>query len=179
VSLGTRPENVRLAVDSVRAELARLPDGVTQDELDGARDYLTGSFPLRFTTYGRLARFWTRSSFYGWPEDYLDRYVERVRALQPADLARVGARLAAASGYLAVAGPVDGNLEPLPGSGEAEADERAACAGPGEMSRSITSASCAPSCSSRCSRSPPAPWWAGSCPNRRSTGSSVRRSPVR
>jgi zinc protease len=102
-------------VESVRAEIARLPSGVTPAELDDARDYLTGSFPLRFTTYGRLARFWTRSSFYDWPEDYLDRYVERVRALEARDLCRVGARLAEAVRFLSVAGPVDARLHPLPG----------------------------------------------------------------
>jgi zinc protease len=114
VSLGTRPANVRQAVDSVRAEIARLGDGATAQELSDAQEYLTGSFPLRFTTYGRLARFWTRSAFYGWPEDYLDRYAERVRALAAADLRRVGARLAASCRCLSVAGPVDDDLAPLP-----------------------------------------------------------------
>ena len=120
VALGTRPENVKRAVSSVRAEIAKTAEGVTDAELADAKDYLTGSFPLRFTTYGRLARFWTRSAFYGWPEDYLDRYVERVRALTPADLRRVGARLASAARFLAVAGPVSDQLEPV---GEAAADD--------------------------------------------------------
>lgn len=113
VSLGTRPENVLRAVASVRAEIAKTVEGVTESELADAKDYLTGSFPLRFTTYGRLARFWTRSAFYGWPEDYLDRYVDRVRALAPADLRRVGGRLSAAARFLSVAGPVGENLEPV------------------------------------------------------------------
>jgi zinc protease len=112
VSLGTRPENVRRAVDSVRAEVARIAEGVTEAELRDARDYLTGSFPLRFTTYGRLARFWTRSTFYGWPEDYLQRYADRVRSLEPADLRRAGRRLADSARVLAVCGPVDDRLEP-------------------------------------------------------------------
>ncbi len=113
VSMGTRPENVRRAVDALRAELGRIAAGVTDAELADAKAYLTGSFPLRFTTYGRLARFWTRSAFYGWPDDYLDRYAERVNGLAGADLARVGARLAAAAAWLAVAGPVGDDLEPL------------------------------------------------------------------
>jgi zinc protease len=112
VSLGTRPENVKRAVTCVRSEIAKTAEGVTDAELADAKDYLTGSFPLRFTTYGRLARFWTRSAFYGWPEDYLDRYVERVRALAPADLRRVGARLASSARFLSVAGPVREDLEP-------------------------------------------------------------------
>jgi zinc protease len=111
VSLGTRPENVRRAVDSIRAEVRRLAEGgPTQAELDDARDYLTGSFPLRFTTYGRLARFWSRSSFHGWPDDYLATYPEKIRALTAADLERAGRRLLAAAGTLAVAGPVGQDL---------------------------------------------------------------------
>jgi zinc protease len=116
VHLGTRPENVRRAVEAVRGELAKVADGVTDAELADAKDYLTGSFPLRFTTYGRLARFWARSSFYGWPEDYLATYAERIRALGPDDLRRAAQRLVAGVRVLSVAGPVDRDLEPVRGS---------------------------------------------------------------
>jgi zinc protease len=112
VHMGTRPENVRAAVAAIREELARLPAGVTAQELDDARDYLTGSFPLRFTTYGHLARFWSRSSFYGWPEDYLETYVQRVRALRREDLQRIAVRLVAEANVLAVTGPITETLAP-------------------------------------------------------------------
>jgi zinc protease len=113
VHLGTRPENVRGAVEAIRAEIARLGGSLTPQELQDARDYLTGSFPLRFTTYGRLARYWTRSAFYGWPEDSLRTYADRVRALTAADLARAAERLAAGARVLAVAGPVGPDLAPV------------------------------------------------------------------
>jgi zinc protease len=112
IHMGTRPENVRAAVAAIREELARLPAGVTPQELDDARDYLTGSFPLRFTTYGHLARFWSRSSFYGWPEDYLETYVDRVRELRREDLQRIAVRLVAEANVLAVAGPITEDLAP-------------------------------------------------------------------
>lgn len=115
VHMGTRPENVRKAVDAIRRELDRMASGVTDSELDEAKAYLTGSFPLRFTTYGRLARHWTRSSFYGLPEDSLDTYVDRVRALTADDVRQVAARLVGAAGTLAVAGPVGQDLEPVSG----------------------------------------------------------------
>jgi zinc protease len=117
VHLGTRPENVELAVDSIRAELRRLLEGVTDTELQEAKDYLSGSFPLRFTTYGRLARYWTRAGFYEWPEDTLDTYVDRVKALTGEDLIRVARRLVDAAGTLAVAGPVDRSLKPARAAG--------------------------------------------------------------
>jgi zinc protease len=113
VHVGTRPENVRRAVEAIRAELARITQGVTASELQDARDHLTGSFPLRFTTYGKLARIWARASFYGWPDDYLDTYVPRLRALEASDVRRAATRLVAGARVLAVAGPVDQDLEPL------------------------------------------------------------------
>ncbi|MEZ5065752.1 MAG: pitrilysin family protein [bacterium] len=113
VSMGTRPENVAKAVSSIRTEVHKLAEqGPTESELNDARDYLTGSFPLRFTTYGRLARFWVRASFHDWPSDFLLAYPERIRALSAADLIRAGQRLAGATGTLAVAGPVNEDLSP-------------------------------------------------------------------
>ncbi len=106
VHVGTRPENAERAVRSIRTELGRVADGVGADELQDAKSYLTGSFPLRFTTYGRLARFWSRSSFYGWREDYLDTYVDDVNALTREDLARAGGRIVSQALALAACGPV-------------------------------------------------------------------------
>jgi zinc protease len=113
VSMGTRPGNVRGAVASIRAELARITEGVTDTELEEAKAYLTGSFPLRFATYGHLSRYWSRNSFHGRPTDDLQTYVDRVRALTADDLKRVAERLVASAGTLAVAGAVDGELAPL------------------------------------------------------------------
>lgn len=116
VSMGTRPENVRQALSSIREQVTKLAEeGPTEAELQDAKDYLTGSFPLRFTTYGRLSRFWTRSSVYGWPDDYLQTYADRVRALTLDDVKRAGQRLAGAAGALAVAGAVKQDLTPANG----------------------------------------------------------------
>jgi zinc protease len=113
VHMGTRPENVEKSVVGIRNELRKMTEGVTAEELDDAKAYLTGSFPLRFTTYGRLARFWTRHSFYEWPDDYLDTYIERVRAIEAADVRRAAERIVANARVLAVAGPVGADLRPL------------------------------------------------------------------
>jgi zinc protease len=113
VHMGTRPENVEKSVVGIRNELRKMTEGVTAEELDDAKAYLTGSFPLRFTTYGRLARFWTRHSFYEWPDDYLDTYIERVRAIEAADVRRATERIVANARVLAVAGPVGADLRPL------------------------------------------------------------------
>jgi zinc protease len=111
--MGTRPDNVVRARDAIRTELRKIQDGVSEKELGDAKDYLTGSFPLRFTTYGRLARFWAHSSFYQWPEDYLATYGERVRALRAEDLRQAASRIVSEARVLAAAGPIDENFEPI------------------------------------------------------------------
>jgi zinc protease len=111
VHMGTRPENARRAIDAIRFELSRAAEGVGEEELNDARSYLTGSFPLRFTTYGRLARFWSRSSFYEWPDNYLDTYVERINALTREDLSRAASRIVPFARVLCACGPLPANLD--------------------------------------------------------------------
>ncbi len=53
---GTAAERVQETLDVVQDEWRRLRDrGVTQQELDGAKTYLTGSYPLRFSSSGAIA----------------------------------------------------------------------------------------------------------------------------
>ncbi|HET9888610.1 MAG TPA: pitrilysin family protein, partial [bacterium] len=111
VHMGTRPENARRAIEAIRFELNRAAQGVGEEELNDAKSYLTGSFPLRFTTYGRLARFWSRSSFYEWPDNYLDTYVARVNALTRGDLSRAASRIVPFARVLCACGPLPANLD--------------------------------------------------------------------
>ena len=111
VHMGTRPENARRAIEAIRFELSRAAAGVGDEELNDSKSYLTGSFPLRFTTYGRLARFWARSSFYEWPDNYLDTYVERIEALTREDLARAASRIVPFARVLCACGPLPANLD--------------------------------------------------------------------
>lgn len=56
-------------------------EGLTQQELDDARDFLVGVFPLRFETPESLAAALSQIVIYGLPDDYYDTYrpdMERV-----------------------------------------------------------------------------------------------------
>jgi len=49
-------DRVAEAIAVIRAEWARIAsEGVTQEELDAAKRYLTGAYPLRFDTNGKIA----------------------------------------------------------------------------------------------------------------------------
>jgi predicted Zn-dependent peptidase len=80
------------AVADIMAELSRIgQDPVGGDELDAARDYLIGVFPLRFETSAQVAGALSGLVVHGLPDDELDRYRPAVAAVS-ADDVRAAAR---------------------------------------------------------------------------------------
>ena len=93
VSLQTRNDSVAQAVQLVRDELGRIGrEPVTAAELDSAKSYLIGSFPLRLDTSGKVARFVGAVEEAGLGLDYPERYKERIGQVTAADVQRVAAR---------------------------------------------------------------------------------------
>ncbi|MGH7416023.1 MAG: M16 family metallopeptidase, partial [Candidatus Rokuibacteriota bacterium] len=93
VSLQTRTDSVAEAERLVREEMARLGrEPVAPRELDLAKSYLIGSFPLRLDTSGKLARFLGAVEANGLGLGYPDRYKEGVARVTPADIQRVAAK---------------------------------------------------------------------------------------
>ena len=60
--------------------------GPSGDELDRARDYLAGVFPLRMETTSQLAGRLSELQVYGLPEDYHHGYRDRIRAVDVASV---------------------------------------------------------------------------------------------
>jgi zinc protease len=87
VVLQTKVESAAEAIRMVRAEIMRLHDeGATPEELQAAQDYLTGNFPLRLDSTGKLAGFLGQIEYFGLGDDYIERYAERVRAVTLEDV---------------------------------------------------------------------------------------------
>lgn len=80
---GAATREILHEVESIRAE------GVRDDELSLATDYLTGVFPLRYETTTATADALALAEVYGLGPDYFDRYRDRVRAVTAADVHRV------------------------------------------------------------------------------------------
>ena len=57
--------------------------------MSDAKDYLIGSFPLRFDTNRKVAGFLGQVEFYDLGLDYADRYGEFIRKVSRADVQRV------------------------------------------------------------------------------------------
>ena len=96
---GAGPFVVRCAVQTavtvpalldIMAELKRIRDAaVSDEELDTARHYLVGVFPLRFETAGQVAGAIGGLVAMGLPDDELDRYRPAIAAVTSRDALRV------------------------------------------------------------------------------------------
>lgn len=87
-------EKVAEAIAVVRAEWARAAaEGVTQEELDAAKTYLTGSYPLRFDGNGRIAGILVGMQSEHLPISYVRDRNGYVEAVTRDDIRRVAARL--------------------------------------------------------------------------------------
>ncbi|MBL9073654.1 pitrilysin family protein [Tabrizicola sp.] len=87
-------EKVAEAIKVVQAEWGRLvTDGVTPEELEATKTYLTGSYPLRFDGNGPIASILVGMQMDGMPIDYVTTRNARVEAVTMEDIKRVAARL--------------------------------------------------------------------------------------
>lgn len=92
--LGTSNASVAEALDLVQAEVKRMATGdITQPELDDAKTYLTGSFPLRLTSNDRIAGLLVSMQVNDLGIDYLEKRNALIEAVTLDDLKRVAARL--------------------------------------------------------------------------------------
>ncbi len=93
---GVGTENARIAeaLDIIRAEFARMRDrGVTAEEFADAKMYLTGSFPLRLDSNGKIARLLVSIQLDDLGIDYIERRNDYIEAVTLADVNRVAAAL--------------------------------------------------------------------------------------
>jgi len=90
VTFQTKSETAQPAIEAVLAEIRRMRDGpVEPRELDDAKAFLTGNFPLRMDTLGKMVRLMAGIELYGLGLDYPDRYPQLVNAVTAADVQRV------------------------------------------------------------------------------------------
>ncbi len=78
------------AVEETLREIHRLRDELAPpDEVSAARDYLAGTLPLELQTTEQLAGRLADLVIYDLPDDYFDRYRERILAVTPEEVQRV------------------------------------------------------------------------------------------
>ncbi|MCI0583910.1 MAG: insulinase family protein [Chloroflexi bacterium] len=97
---GAGPFAARAAVDTavtvpsvleMLAVIEGIGGGVTDAELDEARDFLVGVFPLRFETAGAVVGALSGLAIHGLPDDELSRYRPAIQAVTAGDVAAAAA----------------------------------------------------------------------------------------
>jgi len=89
-SLGTAPENAAKAEAALKAELERIQrEPVPDEELRVAKSYLLGNLAMDRRTNARQAWYLATYEEAGVGYEFLDRYVQQVRAVTAADVQRV------------------------------------------------------------------------------------------
>ncbi|QMT58968.1 pitrilysin family protein [Legionella sp. PC997] len=82
ISLSTKNNQTQNALEIIQNVLRTyINKGPTDEELNAAKQYLTGSFPLSLSGNRSIANILLRMNFYHLPEDFLDTYTARINAV--------------------------------------------------------------------------------------------------
>ncbi|MEL6279678.1 MAG: pitrilysin family protein, partial [Pseudomonadota bacterium] len=91
--VATANERVSDSIDVIRDEWRRMAEeGVSEEELERVKTYLTGAYPLRFDSNGKIARFLVGAQLEDLPIDYIETRNELVEAVTVDDIKRVAAK---------------------------------------------------------------------------------------
>lgn len=92
-SVATANAGMANSVDLIREQVRKMyEEGVTDEQLENAKLYINGSYPLRFTSSNRIAGILASIQFHDLGIDYIDRRADKVNAVTKEDIARVAKR---------------------------------------------------------------------------------------
>jgi zinc protease len=90
VTLQTKNDSAAQAIKLACEEIERIRrEPVSDEEIDDAKLYLTGSFPLQLDSNGEIASFLTEIEFFGLGADYAETYPAKINAVTKNDVLRV------------------------------------------------------------------------------------------
>lgn len=103
VGLQTKNESARIAIDEALKEMERIrKEPVSDKELEDAKAYLTGSFPLRLDTNSKIAGMLTAFEFFNLGLDYPDRYPKIINALTKEQIMKAAQKYLNPDSYILV-----------------------------------------------------------------------------
>jgi zinc protease len=106
-SVATKNESMAESLEIIRAELKKMADqGPSADDLEGAKQYLTGSYALRFDTNSKIATQLLGLLQEGFGTDYVD-------AITLDDVKRVAKRLLKSDGLIVTIVGKPANMKPI------------------------------------------------------------------
>ncbi|HUO78332.1 MAG TPA: insulinase family protein, partial [Thermodesulfovibrionales bacterium] len=93
VGVQTKNESSKTVISEIYTQMNRIKkDKVSDQELEDAKAYLTGSFPRKLDTNRKIADFLVAIEFYELGLDYVDKYPQYIRAVTGDDVLRVAGK---------------------------------------------------------------------------------------
>jgi len=103
IVLQTKNPSAREAISLALTQMKRIQKKpVSTKELEGAKKYLIGSFPLRLDTQGKLSMFLVAVEYYGLGLDYHEKYESLIRSVTESDVLRVAKKYLHPENYILV-----------------------------------------------------------------------------
>ncbi|MGE5570433.1 MAG: M16 family metallopeptidase [Rhodospirillales bacterium] len=85
----TKSETTVKIINSIKAEIRKLAENVTDDELARAKDAILKGFAFEFDSTGKIVRRLMTYEYFGYPSDYLQRFRDNIEKVTKADVRRV------------------------------------------------------------------------------------------
>ncbi len=90
IVLQTKNSSAKEAISLSLQQVERIQkELVSEKELEGAKKYLIGSFPMRLDTQGKLANFLSQVEYFGLGLNYPEKYPSLIRSVTREDVLRV------------------------------------------------------------------------------------------
>ena len=103
VIIETKNPSAGEAIDIALQQLKLiLKEQVTEKELEGAKKYFVGSFPMRFDTQMKLAGFLVQLEYYHLGLDYFDKYSSLINSVTSEDVLRTAKKYLHPEDYILV-----------------------------------------------------------------------------
>ena len=99
----TKNESANTATEEILKQIGKIrEEAVSDEELSGAKDYLTGSFPRRLDTSRKIADFLATAEFYNLGLDYAEKYASFINAVNKEDVQRVAGKYLDAENFVLI-----------------------------------------------------------------------------
>ena len=96
-------ESANTAIEEILKQIEKIRnEAVSDEELSGAKDYLTGSFPRRLDTGRKIADFLATVEFYNLGLDYTEKYTSFINAVTKEDVQRVAGKYLDAENFVLI-----------------------------------------------------------------------------
>jgi zinc protease len=103
IVLQTKNSSAKEAIRLSLQQMERIrKDLVSLKELEGAKKYLIGSFPMKLDTQTKLANFLTQVEYFKLGQDYPEKYPSLIRAITREEILRVAKKYLDPKDYILI-----------------------------------------------------------------------------